>query len=184
MKKMIVILTFFVICLTATGSYTDTGTQSNIIETIKNSDGTKIYYYDNDTYYEGEIDSKLRKNGQGALYLEDRVITGKFIEDTIKTGVIVYNNGDVYEGDIVKFMAHGKGEKRYSNGDKYIGTFKLDKLDGQGSLMMATKETYKGEFKFGVYHGKGRYTKDGILTQGEYRYGKYIKYLPSSEFDK
>lgn len=183
MKKLMVIVLLFIVCIISIGSYSQTDVQSNIIETIKNSDGTKIYYYDNGTYYEGEIDSRLRKNGDGSLYLEDRVITGKFIDDSISVGIIIYDNGDVYEGQIVKYMAHGKGEKRFFNGDKYIGTFKLDKLDGEGSLMMATKETYKGQFKHGVYHGKGRYTKDGVLTQGEYKYGKYIKYLPSSEFE-
>lgn len=183
MKKVIAIILFMVTCIITTGSYSESDIQLNIVETIKNADGTNIYYYDNGTYYEGEIDTRLRKNGQGALYLDDRIIVGRFVSDTIKTGAIIYDNGDVYEGDITKYMAHGKGEKRFKNGDKYIGSFKLDTLDGEGSLMMVTKETYKGEFKYGVYHGKGRYTKDGILTQGEFKFGKYIKYLPSSDFN-
>ena len=132
--------------------------------------------------YEGEIDTKLNRQGHGTLYLKDRVVIGKFENNEISKGVIIYDNGDVYEGDIVEFMAHGKGEILYDAGGKYIGDSKFDKPDGKGFIIYPNGVTYKGDFKHGVQHGKGRLTKDGGLIQGEFRYNKYIKYIKSSEF--
>ncbi len=38
-------------------------------------------------------------------------------------GVMVYNNGRVYEGEWMSDKRHGSGYERYSNGNKYEGQY-------------------------------------------------------------
>lgn len=153
------------------------------IDKIINSENEKDFIYKDGSIYRGNVDDKLNWIGEGAFYdTKGNIFIGYFNKGVLLKGRIIYSNKDIYEGDIVDFMAHGKGEIRFSNGDKYIGEFKYNKMEGDGFIMFSNTDTYKGQFKYGVFHGKGRYTKEGGLTQGLFEYGKYIKYLPTSEF--
>lgn len=40
-----------------------------------------------------------------------------------KRGEIMYDNGDLYRGQIKRYKKHGFGELLMKNGDKYIGDF-------------------------------------------------------------
>ncbi len=181
-NKLLRLFFVFIIIIAVTGFLFPPKINNHIVDTQYNFDGSKTYIYEDGRMYEGEIDTKLNRQVHGTLYLKDRVVIGKFENNEISKGVIIYDNGDVYEGDIVEFMAHGKGEILYDAGGKYIGDSKFDKPDGKGFIIYPNGVTYKGDFKHGVQHGKGRLTKDGGLIQGEFRYNKYIKYIKSSEF--
>jgi hypothetical protein len=64
-------------------------------------------------YYEGEIDMKFIRNGEGTYH---------------------YNNGDVYFGDFKNGIRDGIGEYRYNDGTVYSGQWLCDKKHGWGIL--------------------------------------------------
>lgn len=182
MKRLFIFIMVMMIAVLSLGYKIDDNTEAQVDKLIENPDGTKAYLYSDGLIYEGEIDSKHRKSGEGTLYMDDRIITGVFKNNDIDLGTIVYDNGDVYEGEIFRYMANGSGEKRYANGDKYVGKFKYDKKHGKGFMIFDNKDTYTGEYSLDVMHGKGKLIQNEILTQGLFNYGKYIKYLPAADF--
>lgn len=89
--------------------------------------------------------------GQGKVILNN----GNVYEGTFSNGVLLLEspikvlltseNGDIYEGPIMKWKAHGKGEARCANGDYYKGAFQNGKFIGTGDVRVTTKN--------GVYEG-------------------------------
>ena len=47
---------------------------------------------------------------------------------SIKNIFWVYNNGDIYKGDLKNDKREGKGKMIYNNGDKYDGEWINDKI--------------------------------------------------------
>jgi hypothetical protein len=66
-------------------------------------------------------------------------------------------NGDVYEGDLVNGLRHGKGTMRYAKGGSYEGDWKKNQKHGRGKETFADGAFYEGEFQEGVRHGEGVY---------------------------
>ena len=87
------------------------------------------------------------KNGQptdGTVHYAEG-ISGKLTADsTTFYGTIVYNNGDVYEGELLGFLRHGKGKLSYVGGKTYVGDFDHDKMTGFGEITSETGDYYSG----------------------------------------
>lgn len=78
---------------------------------------------------------------------------------------IEFDNGDVYEGEMVNGLRHGKGKYTWANGDFYEGEWakgwrsgfgiykSYDKNEKDGSTY--TSYTYEGEWKDSKKHGQG-----------------------------
>ena len=70
------------------------------------------------------------RNGR-ALRLANQIMTGNFSPDPV-TGVvsgngrIVWDNGDQFEGTLVRGQKEGKGEFRWANGQRYRGDWSRD----------------------------------------------------------
>ncbi len=94
--------------------------------------------------YDGEF-MKIRYNhyirhGFGkTIYRDEKFyaleICGEYNNDKIKSGIVIYTNGDIYCGefdlesnDITK---HGKGKMKYKNGDVYEGNWNNNEPSGQ-----------------------------------------------------
>lgn len=50
-----------------------------------------------------------------------------------RVGEIVYENGDVYKGEIHKYKKHGTGELKLKNGNRYVGNFEEGEITGFGT---------------------------------------------------
>jgi hypothetical protein len=50
-----------------------------------------------------------------------------------------YANGDIYEGEWLDDMRHGKGMLRLANSNRYEGEWKLDKKNGEGKFFFLKK---------------------------------------------
>ena len=50
-----------------------------------------------------------------------------------KIGEIIYDNGDIYRGQIVNYKKHGEGELLMTNGNKFIGQFLEGQITGFGT---------------------------------------------------
>jgi hypothetical protein len=68
--------------------------------------------------------------------------------------LILYNVGDVYEGEYVNEKKHGKGKYTSANGDVYEGDFVEGKKCGQGMFTYSSGNVYSGEYKDGKQNGQ------------------------------
>ena len=68
--------------------------------------------------------------------------------------LILYNVGDVYEGEYVNEKKHGKGKYTSANGDVYEGDFVEGKKCGQGVFTYSSGNVYSGEYKDGKQNGQ------------------------------
>lgn len=89
------------------------------------------------------------------------------------SGELIFDDGSKYIG---KYDALGRpdgyGLMVYPNGDRYEGDFKAGKYYGQG-ILQRNRISYEGGFKDGLYHGFGRINrKYGEYTEGNFDNGK------------
>ncbi|MEO6132816.1 MAG: hypothetical protein ABIQ02_13285, partial [Saprospiraceae bacterium] len=89
------------------------------------------------------------------------------------TGRFRFQNGALYEGQMVYGRLNGKGTLTYANGDVYNGGWKLNKREGIGTLTTKQGLTYQGIYNNNqlnglvkVYDSKGGYF-EGIWLNGQ-----------------
>ena len=111
------------------------------------------------------------KNGKMVVVFENGdKYDGEFVNN-IKEGygVMKYSNGEKYEGEFKNNVKEGYGIMIYNNGEKYQGEFKNDERDGYGIYYYLDGEIYKGDFKNGVKEGRGVF----FYNNGEYYSGDF-----------
>jgi len=66
---------------------------------------------------------------------------------------MIYENGDIYEGDWKNGLEHGKGKIIYQNGDSYDGDWCFGFEDGFGEYVekSPTGKRYSGDFSHGEF---------------------------------
>lgn len=82
-------------------------------------------------------------------------------------GILVFKNGDRYEGTIHENKIDGIGVYEYSNGDRYEGEFVSGTFSGNGLFQFKDGNRFEGEFYNGKIYGDGTLflkTKGGIIT--------------------
>ena len=84
-----------------------------------------------------------------------------------------YPNGDVYEGEYLDGIRHGRGCYRYAaTGDKYDGCWVENKRHGLGCMSYNGKGEYQGYWENGYRHGEGVFTYvSGDVYSGWWRFG-------------
>src|SRR5687768_12440469 len=70
------------------------------------------------------------------------------------TGKFRFQNGALYEGQMLYGRLNGTGTLKYTNGDIYKGRWKLNKREGDGILTTLEGLTYQGNFSNNQLHGK------------------------------
>lgn len=88
--------------------------------------------------------------------------------------VIVYPNGDTYEGTMRGDKRHGQGLLLHVNHDMYEGGFKDDMRHGEGTFTYNDNgDVYTGEYVNDKRHGKGTYRwSTGDCYDGEWHENK------------
>ena len=72
--------------------------------------------------------------------------------------IINFNNGNRYEGDVVRGVQHGQGTFVWASGNIYIGSFVEGSITGQGTKTYANGDIYTGSWEDGIKHGEGNQT--------------------------
>jgi len=72
--------------------------------------------------------------------------TGEWEENIKVRGVIIYRNGDKYEGQLYNDQPHGKGVKTYDKGSVYSGDYKNGEKNGSGTLNSRNGKIYDGSW--------------------------------------
>ncbi|KRB89007.1 protein kinase domain-containing protein [Noviherbaspirillum sp. Root189] len=107
----------------------------------------------------------------------DQTMTGDFTADP-STGLvsgkgrIVWNNGDRFDGTLVKGSKEGKGQFVWSNGQRYNGDWARNEPNGRGTLVFANGNRYEGDIRNGLPDGRGVLVfSDGSRYEGQIRNG-------------
>ncbi|CAN6461190.1 unnamed protein product [Victoria cruziana] len=90
-----------------------------------------------------------------------------------KEGVIIYSNGDVYEGEFHQGKCSGSGVYYYCMSGRYEGDWVDGKYDGYGVETWARGSRYRGQYRQGLRHGYGIYKfYTGDVYAGEWSNGQ------------
>ena len=113
---------------------------------------------DNSVYI-GEIED-LKKNGVGILIDKDnlgRSFQGEFQDDmAYGNGRLIFQNGDVYTGEVEKMLRQGAGKMEFKeSGKKFEGLFKSDMMEGIGYYFQPDGKVYCGQFRQDKEEGAG-----------------------------
>lgn len=82
-------------------------------------------------------------------------------------GVLVFKNGDKYEGTVHENKIDGVGVYEYANGNRYEGEFVEGLISGNGVFQFKDGNRFEGEFYKGKIYGDGTLllkTKEGIVS--------------------
>jgi hypothetical protein len=158
---------------------------------IKNKNDIK-----NIEIYEGEINYKNMKHGNGILTTSKYIMKGTWRNDQFTGwGIKCLRNGDIYESRFINGELNGKGifkngkniyEGEFINGERhgygdfttetyhYKGEFKNNKMDGKGEIdFYEDSQRYEGTFSENNITGKGIYKwKNGDIYEGYMKNGK------------
>lgn len=90
-------------------------------------------------------------------------------------GIYTWRDGTIYKGQWSKDLEHGYGEKMFANGDTYRGGWENGIFAGQGVYRWADGASYEGQWQDGFEHGSGIKTDvGGIKKEGFWTYGEYV----------
>ncbi|KAL2904552.1 Phosphatidylinositol 4-phosphate 5-kinase 8 [Bienertia sinuspersici] len=109
------------------------------------------------------------------------------MENTERHRSKVFSNGDVYCGDNMGMIFHGKGKYTWSVGTVYEGDWEEGKMTGKGRIVWSSGSIYEGDFSGGYLHGHGAFiATDGSTYDGAWRmntkHGFGKKKYPNSDF--
>ena len=91
----------------------------------------------------------FKMHGSGAVYTAKSKISGNFEFDELSYGIVEYDSGAKYEGQLQDLGRSGIGHMLYSNDYEYSGRFVNDVVARQGGRLIVPK---KGEFTANYVH--------------------------------
>lgn len=92
----------------------------------------------------------------------------------INRGVLKFDNGDVYEGELKDGKMNGRGVYRFAYGDVLEGEWEDGKINGHGVIKSANDDVYEGEYKDDKRNGHWvfRFADGGVVIEQEFKDGK------------
>ena len=89
------------------------------------------------------------------------------------TGQFTWANGQHYDGEWVDDVPRGQGRLRFANGNRYEGAVEAGLPEGSGRMQYASGDSYTGTFTRGSPHGSGSYDwLSGQRYEGSWRDGQ------------
>ena len=138
----------------------------------------QIKYYINNNpskiaIYTGGLNQKKQRHGLGQLKEPNCIKIGSWKNDIFNGwGRIIYNTGQVFEGNYKNGKLNGKGVYKYKD-TLYVGDFVNNNRHGNG-ILLNKKFRYKGQFNNGKINGYGKIIFYG-KKEGEGEYEGYFK---------
>ena len=95
------------------------------------------------------------------------------------TGLIHFKweNGDVFDGQMLDGKRNGKGRMVWASGQTYDGDWRDDVAVGEGAMSFVNGDRYQGQVKDGVPHGRGRMQ----FSNGDTFDGQFDRSIPDVE---
>ncbi len=91
--------------------------------------------------------------------------------EVIANTTINYDNGDIYEGQVINNIQNGYGIYKFSNGDVYSGYFSDGYFSGKGTYVWSSSgDKYEGNFTDDLKSGFGIYqsVSEGVTYEGNF----------------
>ncbi len=110
-------------------------------------------------------------NGFGKVIFENGdIYEGNWVNGKKEgKGTFTYTNIGIYTGQYANDVRSGKGKFSFLNGDIYEGSWVDDKIQGQGTYTFKSGETYIGQYANGKKNGKGKETLvNGGIYEGDF----------------
>lgn len=132
--------------------------------------GTLLWFVDGKptSQYEGGMRNG-KQHGKGIVSYNGTVCTGEWSDGRCTSQSIKKSipDGCSYEGEHTNGIPHGSGIMIFPNGNVYEGQFKFGKKDGFGEEDLIGGGKYIGEYKNDFFHGTGTcYYKTGNIVSG------------------
>jgi hypothetical protein len=96
-------------------------------------------------------------------------------------GKKTFNDGSMYEGDMVSGRLEGYGTHVKLDGNTYQGQFKDNKFDGHGKVTYPTGNVEKGEFSKGMRIGVHIFKNHETMRSFRITYGEQDKVIKKEE---
>ncbi|CAG9325858.1 unnamed protein product [Blepharisma stoltei] len=126
--------------------------------------------------YEGEWKNDMEHGSGKKSYSNGSTYIGNFVMGEREGhGEMRWEEGNVYRGEWRKNEIEGIGECCWIDGRKYTGEWKEGKSEGFGVEILSSGEKYEGEWSNGKREGKGILEWSGILTEGVWKDGNFLK---------
>ena len=129
--------------------------------------------------YEGHFNENGVPHGEGKItYEEGDVYEGELVDGKRSgKGKMTYKNGNIYEGEWAEDVRHGHGSLTYPSGYEYKGNWLNGKREGHGTQSYRNGDVYDGDWSNNEPHGHGKYTYAADVERsvyvGELSNGKY-----------
>jgi serine/threonine protein kinase len=113
----------------------------------------------------------------GSIRLQNQTMTGDFRPDPVTGAVsgrgrIAWDNGDRFDGTLVRGVKEGRGEFVWANGQRYSGDWSGGLPNGRGAIQFPNGNRYEGEMRNGAPNGVGTIVfANGNRYTGEVRNG-------------
>ena len=107
--------------------------------------------------YVGELNAQGQLEGQGRMsWANGDVYNGEFLAGLFHgKGEFVSRASGIYKGEYARGYMEGRGVLTYPDGNRYEGEFAANQFGGRGRLVYATGDIYEGDFVGGDMHGAG-----------------------------
>ena len=132
-------------------------------------------YYDDGSYYTGQRDAKGRRHGDGIIVFAngDRYEGNWKKNNIFGHGVFRFPNGDMMEGEWTG-MGTGEGYFKWSDGTRVDGHFVSGAATGQCIKVWPDGARYEGNFVQGHLSGRGKMKfADGSSYDGNWLNDQY-----------
>lgn len=126
--------------------------------------------------YEGQVSESGSPDGLGKMiYNSGEVYNGQWKQGKPHgTGRLILSNGEVYSGEFDSGTRSGMGHMTYSNGDTYFGHWQEGNRHGTGQINYSTGGFYKGHFMDNFKHGHGMEQEKEIFFVGFWNHNVQI----------
>merc|ERR1719457_136587 len=104
------------------------------------------------------------------------------------TNVLVFPDGSIYRGEIVRFKPDGKGILTRKNNSTHDGEWRDGYAQGYAKAVYPNGDTYEGFFQKGKRNGEGKYVSRAFEYTGTWENGKMngngkIVYVDGREYE-
>ena len=86
-------------------------------------------------------------------------------KDPVDRGIVLFPNGDSYEGEWKGDKMKGNGTYKFKSGSVYTGDFEKSLRHGLGTMTYSNGDIYSGEWVNDRIAGKGKVTKMRLSSQ-------------------
>lgn len=108
-------------------------------------------------------DIRLEREYKGVIIYEDGSVFEGHFADGLENGKgrRIFASLDVYEGNYVDGVASGKGKYLYADGSCFEGEWRENKKEGKGKLTVPKEGTWEGCWENNKKHGTFTLLKNG-----------------------